>query len=232
MAADLPGHGASPGLRGYLASPDEVIGCGLDVARYASAKYDTSKLFLLGSSMGGTIALNVARQLQQADASPLSSSSQLAGVIMLAPMLQLSVGTVAQYLLRGLSSVVSTWEVIPSSSTSMDKQYRDPEKRRECEEDEYRNLSGHIRVGSASTCVELAASTQETFPDIACPLLLMVADEDVVVDNRGAMELMERSASQDKQLQRYPALHGLLCEPQPLLDTIQRDMIQWIEQRS
>jgi hypothetical protein len=42
---------------------------------------------------------------------------------------------------------------------------------------------------------------------------------------------MEKAASSDKTMKRYPALHGLLCEPSPLVDTIESEIIEWMESR-
>jgi alpha-beta hydrolase superfamily lysophospholipase len=146
-------------------------------------------------------------------------------------MLRLSVSDPARYLLWGLSGFVPTWELIPSSSTSADKQYRDPVKRKECEDDELSIKVKNIRVGSASTCVQLASSVQEQFDKVSCPFLLLVADEDVVVNNQGSLDLMQKAPSSDKTMKRYPALHGLLCEPSPLVDTIESEIIDWMESR-
>ena len=56
---DLPGHGMSPGIRGYLTGVGDLIKDGVAVAEHA--KSDSSScgnelpLFLLGSCMGGGI---------------------------------------------------------------------------------------------------------------------------------------------------------------------------------
>ena len=63
------------------------------------------------------------------------------------------------------------------------------------------------------------------------PFLCMVAEEDVVVDNAQATALMRRSPSRDKTLKSYVALHGLLCEPAPLLGIIEDDFVQWLLER-
>jgi alpha-beta hydrolase superfamily lysophospholipase len=191
--------------------------------------------------MGGTIALSVAQRLQQSSegapmtrdgATPDRHDPVVSGVVLLAPMLKLKVSTVERYLLWGLASVGSTWEVIPSTSTSMEKQYRDESKRSECETDEFKNTTGRIRVGSASTCVELCSSMQESFSAVTVPFLVMVADQDVVVDSEGSIQLFEGASSKDKQMKRYDALHGLLCEPMPLVGTIQDDLLRWIQDRT
>jgi len=222
IAPDLPGHGHSPGLPGYLPSVEHLVDCGCKIVDYANLQYPECKIFVVGSSMGGTIALAVAREL----------GVLLSGVIMLAPMLRLSVSAPSRSLLWNLSKVMSKAQIIPSSSTSSEKQYRDPDKRRECDQDPFKPSWPMIRVGSASTCVELAASIQEEFETVKRPFFLAIADEDKVVDNQGAFDLYERAASQDKTLKRYPALHGLLCEPPPLVNDIQRDIMDWINKRS
>lgn len=235
VSCDLPGHGKSGGLQGLLPPPDELIALGVQVAEYAIKRFEnTSKLFLLGSSMGGTIALAVARDfLTPKDTQSTTTAVPIGGVVLLAPMLKLSVSGPEHFLLSVLASTfISSWKVIPSSSSDSEKQYRDEAKRKECNEDEYSNSGGSIRVGSAYSCVELASRmTDEFFAGVDFPFLLMVADEDVIVNNEGSLALFESAGSQDKTLKRYPALHGLLCEPSPLLETIQDDMLHWMDSR-
>lgn len=222
IAADMPGHGKSPGIRGYLPSAETLIQDGVAVAEHALKRYDGIPLFLLGSSMGGTIALSVAKEL----------GDKVSGVVLLAPMLAIDVGEPSRFLLKTLSYIAPTLAIIPSSSTSSEKQYRDAEKRKECENDELSISGSTIRIGSASTCVELAKTIRTEFSQITTPFLCMIGTEDVVVDNIGAMELMEKSPSKKKTLKEYPALHGLLCEPSPLVDEIHSDLLAWLNERS
>lgn len=248
MSVDFRGHGKTPGLPGYVDGPHQILDDGVAFAKYAQSLYDFDsddrsngkdgkniKLFFVGSSMGGAIALAVAEQLSRRDDDRLTP----AGIVMLAPMLRLSVGSMERVALQALYSIgLGSWQVIPSSSTNDEKQYRDPVRRKECEEDEcvvaYRANSGGgstIRVGSAYSCVEITNMVQQKFAEMDFPLLIMVGDEDVVVNNQGSLDLMEQATSQDKTLKRYPALHGLLCEPSPLVDTIQSDMLDWVVSR-
>ena len=176
--------------------------------------------------MGGTIALSVAQK---------QKPGLVTGVVLLAPMLQLSVSDIARTALTGLAMIAPTWQIIPSSSTSAEQQYRDPIKRKECEDDEFtkkNSSAGTIRVGSALTCVELARRIQENFSSVQVPFLVLMAEEDCVVKNQGSLDLMEKAASEDKTIKPYPALHGLLCEPKPLVDEIEKDMLDWMRARS
>lgn len=229
VAPDMPGHGLSGGLKGYISSAHSFLQAGVDIAlnvREQHASKCDGSFFILGSSMGGTISLAVAQMLTEEKAT-------VTGVVLLAPMLMLSVGTPARYLLSSLASVpgFNTMQLIPSNSTDPAQQYRDAERRRECVEDSL-SVSGNMRIGSASACVEMAAHVQSEFASIKTPILCMVGDEDVVVKNQGSFDLMDQSPSQDKSMKRYPALHGLLCEQKPLVDTIQDDMVEWINSRS
>jgi acylglycerol lipase len=247
VAADARGHGQSAGLKGYLPSRDCVIADGVAVTKYVQEHYvetasnENKKLFLVGSSMGGTIALSVAQTLrEQATGSdtPVEStkSGGIAGIVLLAPMLKLSVGAPARSLLWALSFVIPTWSIIPSSgSKNAELQYRDAIKRQECIDATVQNKSkdegDKICVASASTCVELASNVPV---DVTTPFLVLVADEDVVVNNQGSFDLFEKSPLKepDKRMIRYPALHGLLCEPSPLIDTIQADVLNWMRSRN
>lgn len=219
LSFDMRGHGRSEGLAGYLPSAPEVLQEAVAVADYVQRTHAAQKFFLVGSSMGGAIALGVSQTM----------TSSIDGVILLAPMLQLSVSSLERTLLNGLAMIVPTVSCIPSSSTKAALQYRDPVKRQECEQDPWLVKGGTIRVGSANACVQLTQILE--FSQITAPLLILLADEDVIVQNEGAERLMEQASSKDKTLKRYPALHGLLCEPRPLLDQIEHDLVEWVQAR-
>lgn len=107
---------------------------------------------------------------------------------------------------------------------------RDAKKKKECQEDTLVVTDSHFRIGSLSCCVQLVRAAEELFDDFDTPFLLALADEDAVVDNQGAEELYRR-ARPGNSLERYPALHGLLCEPEPLYSTIEKDIVDWVDER-
>ncbi|GAX21786.1 acylglycerol lipase [Fistulifera solaris] len=220
---DMQGHGRSEGLSGYLPSAEAVLEEAVAMTRYVQNKYihnnNHSKFFLVGSSMGGAIALGVSQQI-----------SVTGGVILLAPMLQLSVSSWEQLLLQGLAAVLPTISCIPSRSTSAALQYRDPTKRQECTDDPLVPKTNTIRIGSANTCVQLTQRVSEHASALTVPLLILLAEEDVIVQNEGAERLFATAVQcPDKTLKRYPgALHGLLCETRPLLDQVEQDLVEWV----
>lgn len=225
VAVDIPGHGQSGGKRGYLESADTVVKDGSTIVKYALSLYNAqrpSKLFLVGSSMGGAIALSVAQELPKED---------VTGVVLLAPMLKLNVTSLEYYALKCLAFVLPTFHIIPSSATSSEKQYRDVIKRQECDEDGWTVSGAQLQPASALACVEIAQNIRNSFKDITTNFLIMVAEEDVVVKNEGSEELFDRSPSSDKSIKHYPALHGLLCEPSPLFEEIKEDILRWMNER-
>ena len=234
VAPDLVGHGKSSGMKGYIPSAEALLDSTVAIANRIRDQYakKSDKFFLVGSSMGGTISLMVAQNIaEETKESPNGSS--ITGVVLLAPMLKLNVATPARYLLSSLAMIpgLCTMPLIPSNSTSSEVQYREPEKRKECDDDTL-TIKGKLRISSASSCVELAQLAQSQFASFQIPFLLMVADEDVVVQNQGSFDLMEQSPSTDKTIKRYTALHGLLCEPKPLVDQIQKELIEWVDARA
>jgi acylglycerol lipase len=239
ISIDFPGHGRSDGLRGFVKSADDLIEDGIEMVSFAinqvksrSSNCNTKKvrLVLLGSSMGGAIALSVAHRLSsQERKDDFVETDPL--VILLAPMLKLNVNAVEHIALQCLSYIFPTAQLIPSSATSAEKQYRDQRKRQECEDDELTVSGSKLRIASALSCVDVTMKLREEFSKISSPYLLLIADEDVVVKNEGAEEFHDASISSDKTKKNYPALHGLLCEPSPLFDEIKKDILDWLDRR-
>jgi alpha-beta hydrolase superfamily lysophospholipase len=216
VAADMRGHGQSDGIPGYLASADQCIADGRAVARYAvethggggnNNNHHRVDVVLLGSSMGGTIALHVAQQLTH---DPFFQQVSLKGVILLAPMLKLKVSVIEEALLYSLTCFLpNEWPVIPLSSLDAAKQYRDVDKRRECEEDDRvvqvvgAGNGKKLRLGSAYTLTQLVKTVPPPMTTVV-PVLLMVADEDVVVDSQGSLDYYQQAVKLMQQRRQPP----------------------------
>jgi alpha-beta hydrolase superfamily lysophospholipase len=241
-SADMEGHGESAGERGLLPTLDNLLDDAVSVAKHVlslhsqkDGKNDASttiinnekKIMLVGSSMGGALSLHTS---MHPDVAP-----HVAGLVLLAPLLSLNVSSVELMALQGLSYLIPDWAVIPSSSTSPEAQYRDDDRRAECINDKL-SYSGKLKVQSALTCVELAERTKEaTFlSSISSPFWLGIGTEDVVVKNDMAQVLFDTCATPaaDKVMKSYAALHGLLCEKQPLRSQIEQELIAWVKHRT
>jgi acylglycerol lipase len=236
MAPDFPGHGRSSGLRGHIESSKNLINFAVGIVEHAYRVYlekaaskkannhhTTSgmKLFLMGSSMGGNLALQVS----------LRRKDLVSGVILLAPMLRISrVTPFTRFFLLNAGEMVPMAEIIP---VGRNNNYRCPKIREECENDKLKPYQegDMVRLGTVKSLVELTDSLESQFDRVSCPCLVMVADEDKTVNNQGAVDLCERAQSKDMTLKRYPALHGLMGEPSPLVDRMQDDILSWLDSR-
>jgi len=226
-AFDMPGHGCSEGARGYIESADKLVKHGSDAANHVKALHEDLKLFLVGSSMGAAIALLVSERM---DGAP-------DGIVMLAPMLQLELSNnkPLRYLLLALASIpgLRSVPVIPSNSGDSSIQYRDPVRRKEAEDDEL-TVTGKISFASGSACLELCVMVKALAPSFTSPMFFMIADEDIVVDSIGAAAMANElfTSVEDKTIKHYNALHGIICEPDPLRKEIEKDISNWITSRS
>jgi len=219
---DMPGHGESDGLRGFLLSSEALEEDGEAFAREARRLKPGLPLFLAGSSMGGAIAFRVAQRLDG-----------VSGLVLLAPMLAPPASAAAAYLLAALSyTPLCRLPLIPSSATDNAKQYSDEAIIKRVDAD-HLSYKGALRVGSASACVSLGAACEATLPGLACPFFCLLADRELVL-SEAAREAAERlcevaaTPAADRTLKRYDALHALLCEPEPLRSTIAGDILAWM----
>lgn len=225
VSPDMPGHGESEGLRGFIYSCDTLEQDALHFAQQTRASHPTSlPLFLAGSSMGGALAFRVALSLKD-----------VCGLVLLAPMLAPAASSAARLLLGMLSyTPICRMALIPSSATNNEKQYADPEILRRVERDELA-YKDNLRVGSVSALLELGARCEASISSISCPFLCLLAEREMVL-NPAAREAAERlmqeaqTSTEDRSLQRYDALHGLLCETEPLRSTIANDILNWLNQ--
>ena len=170
VALDMPGHGESEGLRGFIYSPDALEEDGFMAVNAALDAYPTLPLFLLGSSMGGAICHRVALRLP----------GKVSGLVLLAPMLAPAASAAARLLLGALSvTPICRLALIPSSATTNDVQYADPEMRDRIEADTLAYKEA-LRVGSAYAVLELGRRCEASLADATCPILCLVAERDQV----------------------------------------------------
>jgi acylglycerol lipase len=217
---DLPGHGQSYGLRGYLSSSHELLQEGRHLVEHAQTKSPGLPVFFAGTSMGGAVALLLSLQVET-----------VSGLILLAPMIALAVSPFQRWVVQRLAMLTPKLGLMKiSMSKTADRQFRDKGRKEEVLRDPFL-YQGRLRAASAMTCIELTQMLKETLGDIRAPLLCLLAEEDYVVDNTGIDNLMQESPSVDKTLKEYDALHGLLCELHPVRCQIENDIISWLSDR-
>ena len=225
VAPDFPGHGESEGLRGFIYSSDALEEVGLAAVSAAREGRPMLPLFLLGSSMGGAIALQVALKL----------GDNVSGVVLLAPMLAPAASTSARLLLGVLSyTPLCRLAVIPSSATDNRAQYADPAILSEVERDALA-YKGALRLGSAAAVLDLGRRCESSCEELAAPFLCITAEREQILGpaaREAAARVGKLAASGGEKVLRlhrsYDALHGLLCEPEPLRSQIVDEIVAFL----
>lgn len=217
---DLPGHGQSYGLRGYISSPHDLLKEAMHSVEHAKTRSPGLPFFFAGTSMGGALALLLSLQVEK-----------VAGLILLAPMVALPVSPIQRWVVQRLAMWTPKLGLMKiSMSKSAELQFRDKGRKEEALRDPFL-FQGRLPAASAMTCIELTQMLKIKLGDIRAPLLCLLAEEDYVVDNTGIDSLMQESQSADKTLREYDALHGLLCELDPVRCQIENDITSWLSDR-
>lgn len=220
-SGDFCGHGQSYGVRGYIESPDVLLEDANHVIEFARKSHPNLLLFLGGVSMGGAVAMMLSIELK----------SRISGMILMAPMVSMNVPKWQRLTLKNLHRVSKTMVLCLPTPNHSDLKFRDVDRRKEADEDPY-TYKGRLRIATAITCIELSRRVHQQLQEITTPFLALMALEDYVVDNNAIDDLMELAQSTDKTLKEYEALHGLLCEEEPLRSEIERDIVHWLIERT
>ncbi len=201
---DHRGHGKSEGLRGYVDRFSDYLDdlrIFLDIVRN---EHSNTKIFLVGHSVGGTIATAYA----------VNHQSELAGLILSAPTLK--VGSSVSRLDIVIAQVLSVLlpkigiAVIDASAVSRDKAIVDAYV---SDPLVYR---GKIRARLGSELVKvIERKLPLQIPEINLPVLIMHATADRLSNPEGSTVFYELVNSKDKTLKHYEGLyHEIFNEPE------------------
>jgi alpha-beta hydrolase superfamily lysophospholipase len=219
-ALDHRGHGRSGGRRALVDRIDNAA-ADLDVLiDRARGEHPQAPLFLLGHSLGGTIALRYA----------LGHQEKLDGLILSGPVAAIELPPAPLRLAaRALSATVPGLGVLAVDPAVVS---RDP-----AEVEAYRTdpLVHHGKL-PVRTVAEIAAAT-EAFPEqvgsLTLPLLLVHGSEDRLAPVQGSRMVYERASSQDKTLEIYEGFfHEVLNEPLEDRERVLADIVAWLHART
>lgn len=214
---DLQGHGRSDGRRGYVNRFSDYLGDVTSFHRLVRSGYPHRRLFMLGHSVGGTIAVAYAPDHQD----------DLSGLILSAPTLEpgSSVTSLSVTIARSLSVLLPRLGVSAIDASAVSRDARVVQA--------YRNdpLVYHGKV-RARLGAELINAMQKYLPGrmsgIKLPVLIMHGTQDRLSNTEGSSLLFESVASQDKTLQYYEGCyHEIFNEPERV--RVLSDMRQWLE---
>ena len=217
-ALDHRGHGRSEGRRAMIERADYVVEDLHRLIAMAAGRHPGLKLFLLGHSMGGAVALACAIRHQD----------ELAGLILSSPLASVEAASPATRALGKLLSVVApgfgVYEV-DSSAVS-----RDPEVVRDYDEDPLVH-HGRLPARTVAEVTGMVGRFPEEVPALRLPLLVMHASEDGLTPVGGSRMVHERAASEDKTLAIEEGLyHEILNEPER--ERVMARMLEWLDARA
>jgi alpha-beta hydrolase superfamily lysophospholipase len=217
-ALDHRGHGRSEGERANI--PDFGVYV-RDLERFAAsvrARYPGVPQVLMGHSLGGAIALQVA----------LEHPHSWAGLIVSAPFLVNAVAVPA-YLER-VSGPVARWlPALPTLKLDSRKLARDPDVVSAYDRDPL-VYTGRVKARMGYEMAQAGPRLLAAAPDLRLPVLILHGDADGVADPEGSRRLFAAVGSPDKTLKLYP---GGYHEPLNDLDkaAVMADILAWLEAR-
>jgi acylglycerol lipase len=217
-ALDHRGHGRSEGPRALVDRLDSVVSDLDQLVVQASAEHPAAPVYMLGHSMGGTVALRYT----------LVHEGRLAGLILSGPLAALEGAPAPLRVLGRVLSVVAPrlpLIAIDPSLVSRDEAVvsayvADP-------------LVHHGKL-PARTAAELAAAI-DAFPDtvgaITVPTLIVYGTADGLCPPAGSQMLAARMGSADKTVKAYDGLfHEILNEPER--EVVLADIRSWLAERT
>jgi acylglycerol lipase len=215
---DHRGHGKSQGTKGYVDRFDDYI---IDLKTFydmVRKEQPDKKIFMLGHSLGGLIAVDYAIKYQ----------AELAGLVVSAPLLQISesVSPATVFMAKILSALAPKMGIttLDASAISRDKAVVDA----------YVNdplvYRGKTSARLGVEMIKITTALPAMIPTITLPILIMYGTEDRLCDPEGSKMLYDKAGSKDKTLKAYKGLyHEIFNEPEH--DAVLADVDAWLSAR-
>jgi len=217
-ALDLRGHGKSDGQRVFVRSFDEFT-ADLDLFIEEVRRREPGKpIFLLGHSMGGTIAARLA----------ITGQPEVTGVVLSAPAVRVGKGVfpLLRRLARLASRLFPRLRVVRLGSGWIS---RDPQVVADFRRDPL-VFHGKFPIRIGAEILDAAGHLQDHAASLRLPLLILQGTADRIVDPGGSRILHARACSTDKTLRIYEGLyHDLFHEPEK--EQVIANVIEWLDKR-
>ena len=216
VAYDQRGHGRSEGRRVSVDSFARYSDDLETIRRLDNRPRVARPTFLIGHSMGGTVAL--AHALEHPDA--------WHGVVLSSPSVDPRHGVPGALIAVGrlAARVAPRLGVIKLDVRGVS---RDPAVVAAYRADPLVH-HGPLTAALGAALIDRAAEFPREAPTLAVPLLVLIGGADQLVDPSGMRALFPRFGSQDKSLKEYPGLaHELFNEPEQ--DIVIADVVGWLD---
>jgi len=199
---DYQGHGRSPGLPGHIERFSYYINDLQAFGDMVRKKHKDTKFFLLGHSMGGTIAITYAIAHQDGLDGLLVSGATLQVGASVSPVMIMAARILSRFLPKaGL-------DVIDATAISRDQDVvaayvNDPLVYR-----------GKIRARLGAELIKAIQKLPPQMAKIKLPILIMHGTADRLSEPKGSQILYQRVSSRDKTLKLYDGFyHEIFNEP-------------------
>jgi acylglycerol lipase len=218
-AIDHRGHGRSSGERGQIDRMAYVLADLDTLVDRVRVAHPGLKLFLLGHSMGGCVALAYALRHQR----------KLDGLALSAPLAVIEAAPLPLRLVAMTLSVVApNTRVLELDGSAVS---RDPEEVRAYDDDP-RNFRGKVPARTVQELVNTVSEIQAAVGDLTLPLLVMYGTADRLVPPAAGKLVGERAGSTDKTVLVYEGFyHELFNEPAGERDRPLGDLRDWLSER-
>ena len=218
-APDHRGHGRSGGRRGHVLNFVQYLSDLRLVAELADKdRPEGMKLFLLGHSMGGLIAIFFAQRYPELVDGVIASSPAL-GMAIEIPRVKKTLGSFMSFIWPGLTM---------GNELDAGKISHDPDVVSAYETDPL----VHDRVSARFFTEFIAAmeTVNERTSSVKVPILLQVAGDDHLVNARSSLQFFENLAMPDKTLHVYDGLyHEIYNELEDQRKQVFKDLENWLE---
>jgi alpha-beta hydrolase superfamily lysophospholipase len=219
VTLDLPGHGEAPGSRGDVPSwkllRDAAVPAMFTATEGLPGQPAGMPLAVLGHSMGGVLALDVA----------LAQGRTLAGVIASAPALRNTLPPWWKLTLANVARVTTPSLGFPNG-LDISGISRDPEVMRLRAEDQlvHDRISPRLYFDFVEACQRVLRDARR----LQIPALLMQGDADRVVDPRGAAEFAAAAPAALVTIKTYAGVYHELFNDHGREQAI-ADVTRWLE---
>jgi alpha-beta hydrolase superfamily lysophospholipase len=214
-ALDHRGHGNSEGLRGYVERFSDYLNDLKTFFDIVHGEHGDTKIFLIGHSMGGTIAAAYTVHHQHELAGLLLSGAALKVPSSRSPAL-IAVARMLSLLLPKMGLIVVDASTISQDKAVVEAYVNDPLVYR-----------GKIRARFGGEMVKIQQELPRRMPEIKLPILIMHGTADRLCDPEGSQVLYERVSSKDKTLKLYDGFyHEIFNEPGR--EQVFADMEAWL----
>lgn len=210
---DLRGHGRSPGQRGYINSWSEFREDLKALLQLVSQKESPLPIFLLGQSLGGTIALDYA----------LRFGEQLQGLILFSPALRVGLSSLKIRIGRILSKLLPRFSL--DTGIRLITSSRDTELLKALAEDPLRHTKGTARLSTEflQTVTWIEAHTDM----LQIPLLILHGGADQIALPESSQQLFEKITFADKERRLYPESYHVLHNDLNYQEVL-TDLVSWL----